>query len=129
MAETLKQNGLECRFVHLVPAEKINEEIIKILTSSRRPEVLLCHNDRIAYRIIEEADRLGIRIPDDLALAGYDCLKKDSFLASIQTHSQQVAENAVDMVLEHFENGISEKMRIKVLPTSFSDGLSIQKNK
>ena len=129
MAETLKQNGLECRFVHLVPAEKINEEIIKILTSPRRPEVLLCYNDRIAYRIIEEADRLGIRIPDDLALAGYDCLKKDSFLASIQTHSQQVAENAVDMVLEHFENGISEKMRIKVLPTSFSDGLSIKSNK
>ena len=127
MAETLRRNDLECRFVHLIPEEKIGEEIIQLLTSPRRPEVLLCHNDRIAYRVIEEADRLGIRIPEDLALAGYDCLQKDPFLASIQTHPRQVAENAVDMVLEHFENGISEKMRIKVLPTSFSDGLSIQK--
>lgn len=129
MAETLRRNDLECRFVHLVPEEKIGEEIIQLLTSPRRPEVLLCHNDRMAYRVMEEADRLGIRIPDDLALAGYDCQKKDPFLASIQTHPRKIAENAVDMVLEHFENGISEKMRIKVLPTSFSDGLSIRKNK
>lgn len=129
MEEALKRNGLECRFVHFVPEEKISEEIVKILTSPRRPEVLLCHNDRIAYQVMEEADRLGISIPDDLALAGYDRKLPDPFLAGIQTFPHKVAENAIDMVMDQFENGISEKNRIRILTTSFSDGLSIRKNK
>ena len=129
MEAALKRNGLECRYVHL-PSTKIQKEhVTEILTAPKRPEVLLCHNDQIAHLVMEEAARLGISIPDDLALVGFDCQQKDPFLASIQTFQRQIAENAIDMVMELFENGISTRNRVKVLATSFSDGPSLKMGK
>ncbi|MBR4663244.1 MAG: substrate-binding domain-containing protein [Lentisphaeria bacterium] len=129
MQEALKRNGLECRYLLRTRRSTFREQITAILTAPDRPDVLLCHDDRMAHQVMEEAARLGIAVPDDLALAGYDCKQDDSFLASIFTDPRRIAENAVDMVMEHFENGISEKNRIKVLATSFSDGPSIRRKK
>lgn len=127
MQEALKRNGLECRYVLRTVRKTFREQITAILTAADRPDVLLCHDDRMAHQVMEEAARLGIAVPDDLALVGYDCKQDDSFLASIFTDPRRIAENAVDMVMEHFENGISEKNRVKVLATSFSDGPSIRR--
>ena len=124
MREAVEQNGLELRFCERL-ADDFQNRIRRILTSPDRPEVLLCHDDRLAHQVMAEAAELGISIPGDLALAGYDCRQQDPFLASILTNPRKIAENAIDMVMDHFENGISEKNRIKVLSTSFSDGQSI----
>ena len=91
--------------------------------------MLICQNDRLAYQVMEHAAELGLSIPDDLALAGYDCRQQDPFMASIRTDPYKIAAAAVDMVIDLFENGISEKNRVKVLTTSFSDGLSIKREK
>ena len=124
MREAVEQNGLELRFCERL-ADNFQTRIRRILTSPDRPEVLLCHDDRLAHQVMEQAAALGISIPGDLALAGYDCRQEDPFLASIFTDPRKIAEQAIDMVMDHFENGISEKNRIKVLNTSFSDGQSI----
>lgn len=124
MREAVRQNGLELRFCERL-ADDFQNRIRRILTSPDRPEVLLCHDDRLAHQVMAEAAELGISIPGDMALAGYDCRQDDPFLASILTNPRKIAENAIDMVMDHFENGISEKNRIKVLSTSFSDGQSI----
>ena len=75
--------------------------------------------------VMEQAASLGISIPGDLALAGYNCKQDDPFLASIHTYPQIIAETAVDLVMDQFENGISEKNRIKIIKTAFSDGKSL----
>ena len=124
MREAVEKNGLELRFCERL-ADDFQTRIRRILTSPDRPEVLLCHDDRLAHQVMAEAAELGISIPGDLALAGYDCRQDDPFLASILTNPRKIAENAIDMVMDHFENGVSEKNRIKVLSTSFSDGQSI----
>ncbi|MBQ6597518.1 MAG: substrate-binding domain-containing protein [Lentisphaeria bacterium] len=124
MREAVEKNGLELRFCERL-ADDFQNRIRRILTSPDRPEVLLCHDDRLAHQVMEQAAALGISIPGDLALAGYDCRQEDPFLASIFTDPRKIAEQAIDMVMDHFENGISEKNRIKVLNTSFSDGQSI----
>lgn len=128
MCSALKRNGLDCRFSQsYFRAAELAAGIHQILTAPDRPDVLLCHDDRMAHQVMEEAARLGIAVPDDLALAGYDCKQDDSFLASIFTDPRRIAENAVDMVMEHFENGISEDNSIGILPTHFIDGISLKK--
>ena len=124
MRKAVEQNGLELRFCEKL-ADDFQTRIRRILNSPERPDVLLCHDDRLAHQVMAEAAELGISIPGDLALAGYDCRQDDPFLASILTNPRKIAENAIDMVMDHFENGVSEKNRIKVLSTSFSDGQSI----
>jgi LacI family transcriptional regulator len=37
-----------------------------------RPEVLVCANDEIALGAIEAAEQLGLRVPDDVAVTGWD---------------------------------------------------------
>ncbi|MBO4490230.1 MAG: substrate-binding domain-containing protein [Lentisphaeria bacterium] len=127
MRSALERNGLKCRLVGKLRNEDCETEIHRILTSPDRPDVLLCHDDRLAYQVMDQATALGLSIPGDLALAGYDCRSEDTFLASIRTFPYQIAETAVDMVMDHFENGVSKKNRTVILKTSFSDGNSLQR--
>ncbi len=125
MKESLKRNGIECRQVLVSQQDKLKETVHGFLTASERPEVLLCHDDRIARMVMEQAASLGISIPGDLALAGYNSKQDDPFLASIRTFPQKIAEAAVDLVMDQFENGITEKNSTKIIKTAFSDGKSI----
>ena len=129
MQEALLRNGLQCKFMITVQQKDLKEQLTAILNSPDRPEMLICHDDRLAYQVMDHAAELGISVPDDLALAGYDCRQQDPFLASIRTSPNEIAAAAVDMVMDHFENGISEKNRVKVLATVFSDGRSIKRIK
>ncbi|WP_394620264.1 LacI family DNA-binding transcriptional regulator [Lentzea sp. JNUCC 0626] len=42
------------------------------LPSSRRPTGVICGNDLVALGLLQQALRLGMQVPDDLAIVGYD---------------------------------------------------------
>ena len=126
MREALLRNGMECACELMLPVKGNDEAIGQLLDSPDRPEVLLCHNDQIAGTVIRLAERCGFSIPGDLCLAGYDGRRENAFLASIHTDPETIAAEAVDMVMDHFENGISEQNRIRKLKTSFADGESLR---
>ena len=42
------------------------------LPASRRPTAAFCANDLLALGLLQEMVRLGLRVPDDLAIVGYD---------------------------------------------------------
>lgn len=48
--------------------------LISSLRSSKRPSVVVASNDTDAYRLYAELSSRGLRVPDDIALAGYDDL-------------------------------------------------------
>ena len=126
MENALRHNNLELWFCEKFKKSDCKNRIRRILTSPDRPDVLICQDDRLAHQVMEHAAGLGISIPEDLALAGYDCRQEDPFLASIFTDPRKIAEHAIDMVMDHFENGITEKNRVKILTTVFTDGKSIK---
>jgi len=43
-----------------------------VLTATPRPTALLCLSDRLAEGALRVAARLGLRVPDDLSIAGFD---------------------------------------------------------
>lgn len=43
-----------------------------------RPTAFVCYNDELAVMLLEAARRLGLRVPEDLSIVGFD----DSFLAT-----------------------------------------------
>ena len=127
MCDALTRNGLECVLRADLPDTGTGAAVEAILTSPDRPEVLLCHNDKTADLVWRTARSMGLRIPDDLALAGYDCRPGDPRLASIMTSPGDIASAAVEMVMDHFRNGISDANRLRLLPTKFVDGRSLHK--
>lgn len=53
-------------------ALEIEEKLQKIMTSRNRPTVLVCYNDQLALKVLEIAQKKGIKVPDDLAVTGCD---------------------------------------------------------
>jgi LacI family transcriptional regulator len=45
---------------------------MKLLRLPERPTAFFCFNDRMAMGVYDAARELGLRIPDDLAVVGYD---------------------------------------------------------
>ena len=49
-----------------------DDQIEEILTSPNRPRAMICWSDLDAIPLLSAAHRLGIRVPQDLAVIGYD---------------------------------------------------------
>ena len=64
------------------------------LTTSPRPEVLLCMSDRIALAAIQAARGLGLKIPDDVRITGFDDIPESStqFPSLTTVHQQSLVK-------------------------------------
>ena len=80
------------------------EEGETLLSSPQRPTAVVCANDRLALRISETADRLGLTIPRDLSVIGFDDIDKCEWvsprLTSVYYPKQELGEEAVKLILE-----------------------------
>jgi len=48
------------------------EAALEVLRATPRPTALFCYNDRMAMGVYRAAAELGLRIPDDLSVVGFD---------------------------------------------------------
>jgi GntR family transcriptional regulator of arabinose operon len=77
----------------------------RFLKSARElPSAFVCGNDEDALRLIEAAERQGIRVPDDLSVVGFDNsdiaqLEKIS-LTSVDHPSFEIGEKAANILLD-----------------------------
>lgn len=63
------------------------------LTSNPRPDLLLCMSDRIALAVIQAALQMGLRIPEDVRVVGFDGIPEGANIhPSLTTVYQQSAE-------------------------------------
>ena len=76
-------------------AKKLAREIIS--GQRVKPDAVICGNDITAATLIEELDHGGIRVPEDIAVVGFDCMIKD-FQAdySITSYKRENAQLGAD---------------------------------
>ena len=75
-----------------------------VLSRPDRPDALICGNDNMAvgaYRAIHE---LGLKIPDDVAVASFNDISVAQFLnpplSTVHLPSEEIGETAVDLLME-----------------------------
>lgn len=89
-----------------------------------RPTAAVCWNDLAAYDLLAHCHARGVRVPDDLALIGFDGLKTPlGFLlglATIRAPWAQVARTAVDLLVAQIDGDTVPKET--VLPVEFYRG-------
>jgi DNA-binding LacI/PurR family transcriptional regulator len=97
------------------------EELIKdseihgeeILKNKNRPDAIFTSNDEIAVGIIKSAIKLGIKIPDELGVAGFDnslsSILSPVPITTIRQKKEEVAKEAVEAMI-----GKLEKNKIKI---------------
>ena len=106
------RDAVEARNLRLAP-EKIfersysikqgREAMRQLLQMDRLPTAILCGNDILAMGAVAECQSSGIRIPDEISIAGFDDLDMSSqtvpALTTIHVPSAEMGENAADYLL------------------------------
>src|SRR6185295_10899785 len=74
---------LERLFTWPVPdtgeAEQNRRLLQHYLSAAGRPDAVFAVNDTVAFQVMETAERLGLRVPDDLAVVGFDNLASPDY--------------------------------------------------
>ena len=80
----------------------------RYLEQEDRATVLICLNDAVAARVYETAEELGLKIPDDISVAGFDGIKRGAWLKPALTtcavDRDRVAEMATALLLNQLNN-------------------------
>jgi LacI family transcriptional regulator len=92
----------------------------RILGFQPRPTAVVAGNDEIAYGVWRSFRRLGVHVPDEVSLVGFDdreeALLMDPPLTTVRVHKEEIGKNLMKMLLEklHHPDG---HLRRQVLPT------------
>ncbi len=91
----------------------------KMLTAANRPTAIFAANDEMASAVLMTANRLGLRVPDDLSIAGFDDtpIAKTVWpdLTTISQPFGAIAEAAVDAI-RMAKRGEAEISQTQILP-------------
>lgn len=66
------ENGLKIRPEWVIPDRDEDGAFIKLELPKEMPKAFVCNCDSIAYSLIKDLKKEGYRIPEDLAVVGYD---------------------------------------------------------
>lgn len=81
------------------------EQAYLALPARERPTAIVCWNDHFAYVLIERFRALGIRVPDDVAVAGFDgsttLIPPAYRLTTVRAPWREVARTAVALLIEN----------------------------
>jgi DNA-binding LacI/PurR family transcriptional regulator len=73
-----------------------------LLQRADRPSAVICSSDVIAIGVVQEARELGLRVPDDLSVVGFDGIEAASWvdppLTTIEQPIDQIASTAVELL-------------------------------
>jgi LacI family transcriptional regulator len=85
--------------------EQHNERVLRaFLTRRNAPDAIFVCNDYVAFQVVQVAEGLGLQIPRDLALVGFDNVTyRDYFgvpLTTIDQHRHAVGATAARLLLD-----------------------------
>lgn len=91
----------------------------QLLGGSRRPSAVFAESDEMAFGAVRAIRRVGLRVPDDISVVGFDNHEMADLL-DLTTIAQSVTEQgatAARMMLDLLASGDETTGRLKVLPT------------
>ena len=93
--------------------------LMSVLPSGQRPTAILAYNDLVALGAMHQLRRMGLRIPEDVAVVGYDnqffCPYTSPPLTSIDMQAEEHARSAIRELLSASENHSATIVRAATL--------------
>lgn len=92
----------------------------QILGQKHRPTAVFCGGDVMAMGAICAADEMGLRVPQDISVIGYDNVRNARYftpaLTTVHQPKEQLGETAFDMLLDRITSKREEQQTIEVHP-------------
>ncbi|WP_426502170.1 LacI family DNA-binding transcriptional regulator [Dactylosporangium sp. McL0621] len=91
-----------------------------LLDSGARPDAVFCFNDTLALGALRALHEAGLRVPEDVAVAGYDGIDDGRFsiptLTTIEPDIERLATLAVELLAERIGGGADRPPRECLVP-------------
>jgi LacI family transcriptional regulator len=90
------------------------------LPARRRPTAAFCANDLLALGLLQQGIGAGLRVPDDLAIVGFDDIEFAAAaavpLTSVRQPRQELGRAAAQLVLDEATNPAHEHQQLFFTP-------------
>lgn len=119
--EVLAEHGLELRTAHIGELQQARREARELaetlLAGPDRPSAVVAANDTLAFGVLEAARNLGLSVPGDLSVIGYDDVETADLVRLTTVHQPlyETGVRAVERLLEAIEGRLQPPLRT-VLP-------------
>jgi LacI family transcriptional regulator len=88
--------------------------------AAQRPDAVFCANDLLAIGLLQALSLRGVRVPEDVALIGYDDIdfarSAAVALSSVRQPSADIGATAIDMLLSAVEGGAAQPRHVVFAP-------------
>ncbi len=81
------------------------------LFSDTRPDALLCSNDAMAIGALTAAREMGLRVPDDMSVIGFDDIQMASWPTFNLSTVRNPIDASVDRIMELLERRLETPMK------------------
>ncbi|UKH17145.1 substrate-binding domain-containing protein [Actinobacillus pleuropneumoniae] len=92
----------------------------RLLTANSRPQAIFAMSDSIAIGVYQAAWQAGLRIPQDIAVIGYDNIELSQYLApplsTIHQPKARLAKNAVEQLIARIHQPDKAYQEIELTP-------------
>lgn len=125
MQEAMTEAGLDPSTLRVLRSEGIGVtsgelSAAALLASHDVPSGICCGNDMLAFGLYRTLARAGMRIPEDVALVGYDDIDFAANwivpLTSVRQPTREMGRLAANLLFEHAAGGVHEHRRVVLRP-------------
>lgn len=92
--------------------EEGKEGFKRFFSKEKQPTAVFCSNDMLAIGAIEGARQLGLRVPEDVSIIGFDDMQISSFisptLSTITQPTYEMGRMGAEVLLNRLENKLQE---------------------
>jgi LacI family transcriptional regulator len=93
---------------HAEDGYRAGTEFFRDLARSERPTAVTCYNDLVAIGLCRALSELGIRVPDDVSVIGFDDIQLLEYLplrlTSVRMPKFEMGQRAAQMLIRHIES-------------------------
>ena len=122
--QALSENGLmiaETNYFSVSPTVISSQDVFKEKIKNRLnqlPSALFCEADYMAISVIKSLTELGVRVPDDVSVIGFDNIFESQVitpeLTTIHVKKDRIALLAVEKLIKQIENNDTDKIKLFV---------------
>jgi LacI family transcriptional regulator len=98
---------IDCEAMTVVEGRAAGERIAGVPAASR-PTAAVCANDLLALGLLQQCVTLGVRVPDDLAIVGYDDIEFAAAaavpLTSVRQPRRKLGSTAAELLIDEASN-------------------------
>ena len=105
---------LETTSLQVPEGQRVGEQIART-PAARRPTAVFCANDLLALGVLRALSRQGLRVPDDVAIVGYDDIDFAAAaavpLSSVRQPREELGRAATQLLLDEIAEGDRHRHR------------------